>query len=406
MDEKKRKKNQILSWAIRGLLALLALYVGMQLLAVMNRGYKTETAIQYSMTDSITMDGFLDFDQITVEGDGLLGYLVKSGERVSAGTALAEKYDSIEQAQCREQLQKVEDQIALLEKSQSNAADVDILLNQMQSNLIQVLEDLDRKDYSGLEESGGEYLLSANKFQYTTGKVRDFSQPLSQLQSAKQELESQLGSPEAIYASTSGYFVDAPHALTLDLDRESLQNTTPAQMKEYLSQDHTSPLSGAAGKIVTSYQWYFYGVCTLEESGKFSDTEEVTLSFPGWAEQKLPAQVVEVIPDEEAGVAKVVLSCEYMNAEIPALAQQSAQVDFASYEGIRIPAEALHIVDGNKGVYVKYGNIVYFRKIQILYQDEDFILVPEGGKVGSDNEVRLYDEIITEGSGLKDEKLL
>ena len=56
MDEKKRKKNQILSWTIRGLLALLALYVGMQLLAVMNRGYKTETAIQYSMTDSITMD--------------------------------------------------------------------------------------------------------------------------------------------------------------------------------------------------------------------------------------------------------------------------------------------------------------------------------------------------------------
>ena len=88
------------------------------------------------------------------------------------------------------------------------------------------------------------------------------------------------------------------------------------------------------------------------------------------------------------------------------MAQQSAQVDFASYEGIRIPAEALHIVDGEKGVYVKYGNIVYFRKIQILYQDEDFILVPEGGKVGSDNEVRLYDEIITEGSGLKDEKLL
>ena len=406
MEEKKQRKNRVLSWVIRGLLALFALYVGVQLLAVMSRGYKTETAIQYSMTDSITVEGFLDFDQVTVEGEGLLGYLVKSGERVSTGTALAEKYDSIDQAQCREQLEKVEAQIALLEKSQSNAADVDILLNQMQSNLINVLEDLSREDYAGLSESEGEYLLSANKFQYITGKVRDFSQPLSQLQAQKQELETQLGSPEAIYAPTSGYFVDAPHALNLDLDRDTLQNATPAQMQEYLSTDHTSALSGAAGKVVTSYQWHFYGLCTLEESQKFNNVDEVTISFPGYAEQKVPAQVEEIVPDEETGLAKLVLSCEYMNAQIPALAQQAAQVDFASYEGIRIPAEALHIVDGNKGVYVKYGNIIYFRKIQILYQDEDFILVPEDGKVGSENEVRLYDEIITEGSGLKDEKLL
>jgi len=99
--ETEKKKNKILSWIIRGSLALFALYVGLQLLAVMSRGYKTETAIQYSMTDSIACDGFLDFEQITVEGSGLLGYLVGSGERVSAGTALAEKYEDISQAQCR-----------------------------------------------------------------------------------------------------------------------------------------------------------------------------------------------------------------------------------------------------------------------------------------------------------------
>ena len=204
----------------------------------------------------------------------------------------------------------------------------------------------------------------------------------------------------------SGYFVDQAHSLLLDLDRDGLNAASPAELKEALVGGHVSKPENVAGKIVTSDRWSFYGVCTLEESRKFANVDQVELSFPGYAEQKVAALVEEVIPDEENGIAKVVLSCEYMNADIPSLVQQVARIDFAEYEGIRIPAEALHIVDGNKGVYVRYGSLVYFRKIQILYQDEDFILIPPKGRPGTDNEVQLYDEIVTEGTGLHDKKLL
>ena len=73
---------------------------------------------------------------------------------------------------------------------------------------------------------------------------------------------------------------------------------------------------------------------------------------------------------------------------------------------IRIDKEALHIVDGQRGVYVKYGNLQRFLKIETLYEDENYILIPDNGKLGTDNEVRLYDEIIVQGTNLQDGKLL
>ena len=90
-----------------------------------------------------------------------------------------------------------------------------------------------------------------------------------------------------------------------------------------------------------------------------------------------------------------------------AYARRRTDIDLAgTYEGIRIDKAALHIVNGQRGVYVKYGNLQRFLKITTLYENDSYILVPEDGKLGSANEVRLYDEIIVQGTNLEDGKLL
>ena len=64
------------------------------------------------------------------------------------------------------------------------------------------------------------------------------------------------------------------------------------------------------------------------------------------------------------------------------------------------------------GVYVKYGNIARFCKIDPvdndhpLVPDGDYILVLPKGTDGSVSQVRLYDEIIVSGQNLYDGKLL
>lgn len=384
-----------------------ALYLAKQLFTILAPPYKTETAIAFDMSDSILCKGYLAFEQMEVAGDGQLGYLVENGERVSQNAQIAEQYTDESQAHARQSLTELDGQIELLKKSENIAGtDVDILLTQRQSTFYDLLDQLDAQNYDQITKQANRYLLAVNKLQITTGETKNFAEARSLLEEERQNALAQLGSPGVVSAPVGGYFVAAAAGDWLSYNTEQLDTMGASELQSALEEGGGVGAMNGAGKLVTSYKWHFYGVCTLEESKKFQDVTRVNISFPGAAEKVLPARVDRVETDEAAGLAKVVLSCEYVGADVLSLAQAEAQIDFESYKGVRVNAQALHIVNGDKGVYVKYGNLARFRKITILYQDDEYILVPEGGKVGTDNEVRLFDEIIVQGSDLKDGKLL
>lgn len=400
-------KQKIITAVVLAVLVLPAVYLGVQLFAILNRPYRTETAVEYTMSDSVFADGYVVFDQTPVEGSGDLGYLVENGERVANGTAVAEVYASAEQAQSRRQLEELETQLSLLEKSENTSGtDVDMLYKQQQNALYDLLDCIDMQAYDQVKEAGNQYLLAANKIQIMTGAVSNFDQAKQELQAQKEQVEAQLGEPATISAPVGGYFVAADSADLLSLTREQLDEMDAAALAQSIeSGEDVQPLEGA-GKIVTSYTWYFYGICSLEEGKKFQNVSSVQISFPGAAEKTLPATVESVELNEEQGLAKFVLHCEYIGADVLGLSLEEAKIDFESYEGLRVDADALHIVDGEKGVYVKYGNLARWRKIQIVYQNEEYMLVAEDGKVGTDNELRMFDEVIVEGTDLRDGKIL
>ena len=400
-------KSRMAAIGVGVLLVTPVLYLSVQMATIVNRSYRTETAVEYDMSDSIILDGYAGFSQVSVSEDGTIGYLVDDGERVSTGNAVAEIYTSATQAISRQQLNDLDARITLLKKSQNtSSSDVSMVQRQMQNAFYDVLDVLDSGKYSDFSGESNDYLLSANQMQIITGQSTGFEETISQLEAEKSAVEAQLGQPTTITAPVGGYFVSAQTTKLLTLSPEELQAMSAADLQTALqSGQGVAPVDGA-GKIVTSYTWQFYTVCSQEESEKFKPDAKVEISFPGQAEKKLPAVVESVELDEATGLAKVTLRCEYVNTEVLALTIAQAQIDFESYAGVRISADALHIVDGVKGVYVKYGNLVRFRKITILYQDDEYILVPEDGKVGTDNEVRLFDEVIVQGLNLKDGALI
>lgn len=400
-------KQRIITIIVLAILVLPTIYLGIQLFVILNRPYRTETAVEYVLSDSVFANGYVVFDQTPVDGEGDLGYLVENGERVSSGTAVAEVYTSPEQAESRRQLEEIDTQLNLLEKSENTSGtDVDMLYKQQQNALYDLLDSIDLQAYDQVPDTGNQYLLAANKIQIMTGAVSNFAQAKQALEAQKEQVQAQLGQPATITAPVGGYFVASDSADMLSLAREDLDGMDPAALSQSIeSENGIQPLSGA-GKIVTSYTWYFYGVCSLNEGKKFENASDVEISFPGVAEKVLPATVESVTLNEDEGLAKFVLHCEYIGADVMGLSLEQAKIDFQSYEGLRVDANALHIVDGQKGVYVKYGNLARWRKIQIIYQNEEYLLVAEDGKVGTDNELRMFDEVIVEGTDLKDGKIL
>ena len=410
MPERENSRRAALKavFAMGGLLFLLAAaYIIVQLYVILGREYKTEIAVLYTMADSVELPGFVMFDAINVPGEGNLGYLVEDGERVSEGAVIAEKYTDDSQSAAREQLIRLQNNIDLLTKSQNSAgSDLTLLTTQTKTALYNLLDQLDTASYSGMQDAESEFLLAQNRLQISTGQTSGFQSTIAELEAERDTVAAQLEGLETITAEENGYFISAVSAMPLDLEEQTLADATPAQIQELLDQGVPAITASLAGRIVEGFSWRFYTVCDQDTAERFDGVTNVRISIPGKEETPLDATVSSVELDEESGLAKIVIECQTINSDVLRLGQETAKIDLQTYQGLRIDKDALHIVDGEKGVYVKYGDLQRFRKIQILYEDDTYMLVPSDGSVGGDSEVRLYDEVIVEGSNLQDGGLI
>ena len=388
-------------------LALVSVYIIVQCFVIFHRSYKTETAIKYTLAESITLDGVVAFDSVDVAGSGDLGYLVQDGERVTNGTTVAEVYTDDSQGLQRERLDRLERTITLLTKSQnSTGSDLSVLTNQTKQALYNLLDKINTAQYSGITDAEDTFLLAQNRLQVSTGQTAGFADTIAALQVEYDSIKAQLDALQTITATTNGYFSSTAASPAIAADRQALDDADPATLQKMLADGFPAAATDRAGQITTGFSWKFYAVCDLDTAARFDNISSVKISVPGKQNTPLSATVEEVASDKDNGIAKIVLQCQTINAEVLSFGQETAQIDLKTYEGIRIDKEALHIVDGQRGVYVKYGNLQRFLKITTLYENDSYILIPENGKIGTDNEVRLYDEIIVQGTNLQDGKLL
>lgn len=421
--------------ALAGLLAafflLAALYAGYQAMQILFPPNTYETATLATVADTVEADGVLLFDETYLSGSGLLGYLAADGERISAGTAVAEIYTDASQLTLRQQLTQLQDQIELLQKSQNTSAiQLEPLLKERSAALCTLIEQLDRGSYGDTRSSAQDYLLAQNKLWIVTGDISDFSAQIAELTAQLASVQAQLGMPAQIAAPRTGYFIRSSGTGRLNAGAQDILALDAVGLKAYLDSDPELALEDCAGKIVSGFRWTYCGVCSVEEGRKLLGADgkplkkSVEIRFPGRAEDGLKATVTEVTLDEENGLARFVLSCSSINADVLRLNHASAQIVVGTSTGLRVRASAVHYLkeDGSEaegrgenyipGVYVKYGNLARFCRIDPvdsdhpLITDGDYILIAPKGTDGSVSQLRLYDEIIVSGQNLYDGKLL
>ncbi len=390
-----------------------------------------ETALLATVEDTVDAEGVLLFDESYVAGGGTLGYLVADGERVSAGTAVAEVYSDASQAALRQQLTQLGDQIDLLQKSQNTtSAQMETLRKDRSAALYNLMDSLDAADYEDTDAEKEDYLLAQNKLWVITGEVSSFSDQIAALVQQMSSVQAQLGNPTQITAPQTGYFIRSSSSGRLNAGMEDILALGAVDLKAYIESSPEIALDGCAGKIVSGFTWYYAGICSAKEGRKLLGTDGrplrsgVEIRFPGQAETPLKATLQEVNIDEENDLTRFVLSCEVINGDVLRLNRANAQIIVGESTGLRVPASAVHYLkdDGSEaegqgenyvpGVYVKYGNLARFCKIDPVdadhpqVMDGDYLIVLPSGTAGSVSQVRLYDEIIVSGQNLYDGKLL
>ena len=436
MQEENREKLagglKTLAAVVIGFLLLAAVYVGYQAMQVLFPPNTYETALLATVEDTIDAEGVLLFDESYVSGSGTLGYLAADGERVSAGTAVAEVYSDAIQATLRQQLTQINDQIDLLQRSQNNTTSLQLesLRKNRSAALYDLMDSLDCGDYEDTDAEKEDYILSQNRLWVITGEVAGFSDQITALTQQAVSVQSQLGNPTQITAPQTGYFIRSSSTGRLNAGAEDILALDAAGLKAYAESSPEVALDGCAGKIVSGFTWRYAGVCTAKEAEKLLGKDgkplsgSVEIRFPGQVETPLKAKVSEVEIDSENGIARFVISCEIINGDVLRLNCADAQIIVGRTTGLRVPAAAVHYLkeDGSEaeeqgenyipGVYVKYGNLARFCRIDPvddahpLVTDGDYRIVLPSGTANSVSEVRLYDEIIVSGQNLYDGKLL
>ena len=335
------------------------------------------------------------------------------------------------QATLRQQLTQINDQIDLLQRSQNTTSvQLESLRKNRSAALYDLMDSLDAGDYEDTNAEKENYILAQNKLWVITGEVASFSDQITALTQQAATVQSQLGNPSQITAPQTGYFIRSSSSGRLNAGSADILALDAANLKAYVESSPEIALDGCAGKIVSGFTWYYAGVCSAKQAEKLLGrdgkplTKSVEIRFPGQVETPLKAKVSEVNIDAENDIARFVLSCEIINGDVLRLNCADAQIIVGRNIGLRVPAAAVHYLkeDGSEaegqgenyipGVYVKYGNLARFCRIDSVddahpqITDGDDLIVLPSGTAGSVSQVRLYDEIIVSGQNLYDGKLL
>lgn len=406
-----QKRNRRLRWIIFAVVMVVIIAFAVQVFIVLMPRMRTQVVVMEHMTESISVQGFVSLKMEPIESaEGYLYYEVPSGQRVSAGTEVAMVFDNESGVEKRVQLEAVEEELTLLEEAQNthvDGTDIEVLLGQMDDGLHDYLKVLEDGNYSDLDAAREEITLASNKIHTVTGDEVDYTAHAAKLEQQKNSLSTEAVAKGQLTAPQTGYFVSSPKNDRVSIDHKTLAKASPNKLQKLMEKTPEYYSESVAGHIVSDYNWQFFTVVDQKQGEKFYEGMKLELMFPDISEDTMPVKVEKLTESKDGEQVKIELNCENINADILSLRLENAQLVFSITKGLRIDKNAMRIIDGEKCVYVKFGNQVYQRRIKVLLEDDNYLLLPEEYEEGV-NEVQLYDEIVVDAGGVElyDKKIL
>lgn len=405
---KKGKKN--LNFLYAAIAVFVVAYFVVLLFRINYKPVKTEIALQKTVSEASLTDAFIVRDEYPVEASasGTLVPLVEDGKRVASGDAVAVVFDNEESAKVYNEIQSVKEDIAYYSSLQNRVgvqtSDITPLDERIYSACTEFVEAVNKGSVGSYGECEEKIRNAMTSRQLATGSLIDPSDKLEKLNSRLSELESKKLGYNTIKAPHPGYYISLADGYENTVKYNDVMSLSTAQVSELLnSQPDKSKLDKYMGKLFDDFNWYILCVIDYDNAVKLKIGDSVKIEFTMTTASPLKAKVA-LIGENVDGKAAVVFKSNLMSREYSSLRKEQIRITFSEYDGFEISNKAIREVDGQKGVYVQSGNIVEFKKINILYSDNEISICnnPEN-KSGF---VELYDEIIVEGTDLYDGKVL
>ncbi len=377
------------------LLVVSQIYVGI------NTSNDTEDAVLYTCKDGISFSGVLVRDEKLVyssfEGVGIMDYTAKDGSRLSKKSTIANIYDSYDQLYNRYRIDKITEELENLYDAQDHGttdyAQPEFITAQVTESYKELLLNVASGDFSSAYSESYDMLKLMNIYNISTNLEYDFTDRISELSTELSILNASLKTPlSTITSNETGYFTSAFDGYESILSTESISSLTVDDIKSIIKnpKNITSDYNNVIGKVFRDYSWKMVGI--IDTPDKYFVNQKITLSFVSTNERH--SVIVESITSTGNGnEAIIVLSCDELNSDIAALRTAEVELIFSEHTGIRVSRSAIRFVNGEKGVYVIEGEQIEFKKLDVIYDGDDYVL---SSNTSDSSYLNLYDKILLE----------
>lgn len=387
-------------------LAAVVCYFGYYIFCTLYAPLITTTAIEYEAGTGSYTTGFVVRDETVVTSRYDITNLVASeGERVSRGQTLATGYLNAD-AQAREaQAAALESQLEQLQYAASysaDAADQALLDAEIQTQLANMSRYVARRDMNSAQDSSAALKglilrrMSSDADEDTiAARIAALQEELAGLNTASSI------DTTVVTAGSSGYFSGTVDGYETVLTVDALSQLSVAAFDALEPQEVDG---SAVGKIISGDTWYYVTTVSADQLTGVAVGDQVPVTFTSQFYDSL-RMTVSRIGKEENGRCLLVLSCSYYMQDVTLLRQQSADVVFTSYAGLRVPKNAIRVNEASQaGVYVLEGNNAVWKPVNILYDNGESYVV----ELDKDSTGNLWpgDEIIVEAKNLYDGKVV
>lgn len=371
----------------------------------------TETAFTYSMTEDIPFTGVFLRDETLVysTGSGVIDYEHSDGSKVGKSSVIARRYRSELDIERRQEIEKINEQISVLTDAQRLAGtdnnQLETIASQINEKHSLILEKLTDGDYQAAQEMENSILGVLSKREISRGDIASYETKLASLKNRVAELEALIsGDVEDIYAEGTGYFVSSVDGYETKLSIASSDEITADQIEEIIRKPDIGGGRNAVGKLIADYRWRVAAVIDSNLLFGCYEGGEVVLRVKN-DPTPIEAEIVSITDTGRGdGTAVYVFECATLTSTVASGRIASFKYIVNSYGGLRVSRSAIRYnEEGERGVFIVQSGKLVFRKIEVEYWSDDYIICKS---VEDDGYLKLYDKIVTEGKDLYEGKVV
>lgn len=387
------------------------------------------------MTESLDVDGYFIRNETimtTKNLDGVISYKTEDTDKVAKGEKVAEVYNSAEDAQKQVELQNLEEQLAVLKELEGTAENLSVTPDVIDENISTYLIDMainkNEGDLSELDESIEQIIYNINERQLLTGKIKNFNEKISELESEIESLKKSSGQKiSELTAPAAGYFTSELDGYENVID---IKNIESIMLEDLQNAKNTSKKTyeNAVGKVVSDVFWYVACPITSEQAIKLNEYKDnqMTLTMQSSSLKNVNVTLVSINRKDSKSDGVAIFRGTDMNVNLLSVRSGTVAINMNSYTGIAVPESAIHqdiititTEDENgkekevskkvSGVYVQYGNEINFKEVVPLYSDSGFVICkqePDDDEMFSSSTIKVYDKVVVEGVDLYDGKVI